>query len=170
MAGALSQRGCGQSRRPFARPSSAPGRAGEPFRNGHIERFNRTYRYDFYDRERFTDLAHLRRRQRVFERFFNERRRHGGIGYTVPALRFPAERRRLAARPEIDLARLGEGRVTYVRRVSSEGEILILNAQRVRLDPALAGEYVTAVVHTPDLDLSVLTVDGELVPSRRGAR
>lgn len=144
--------------------------AGEPFRNGHIERFNRTYRYDFYDRERFRDLAHLRRRQRVFERFFNERRRHGGIGYTVPALRFPTERRRLIRRPEVDLARLGEGRVSYIRRVSSEGEILILNAQTIRLDPALAGEYVTALVRTPSLDLTVLTVDGEIVPAWRGAR
>jgi transposase InsO family protein len=143
---------------------------GEPFRNGHIERFNRTYRYDFYDRETFRDLAHLRRRQRVFERFFNERRRHGGIGYTVPLSRFPPDRRRLAARPEVDLARLGEGRVTYVRRVTSEGEIVILNGQTVGLDPALAGEYVSAVVHTPGLDLTVVTVDGEVVPARRGAR
>lgn len=143
---------------------------GEPFRNGHIERFNRTYRYDFYDRETFRDLAHLQRRQRVFERFFNERRRHGGIGYTVPASRFPAGRRRLAERPEVDLSRLGEGRVTYVRRVSAEGEILILNGQTVRLDPGLAGEYVSAVVHTPGLDLTVLTVDGEIVPAHRGAR
>lgn len=143
---------------------------GEPFRNGHIERFNRTYRYDFYDRETFRDLAHLQRRQRVFERFFNQRRRHGGIGYTVPASRFPEGRRRLEGRPEVDLARLGEGRVTYVRRVSSEGEIQILNAQTVQLDPGLAGEYVTAVVHTPGLELTVLTVDGEIIPARRGAR
>ena len=144
---------------------------GEPFRNGHIERLNRTYRYDFYDRERFADLAHLRRRQRVFERYFNERRGHAGIGYAVPASRFPAQRRRLAGRPEVDLARLAEGKVSYVRRVSSEGEIVILNGQFVRVDPALAGEYVTAVVRTPDLDLSVLTVDGELIPARRrGAR
>lgn len=34
-------------------------------------------------------------RAKVFERFFNERRRHGGIGYTVPASRFPEGRRRL---------------------------------------------------------------------------
>ena len=46
----------------------------------------------------------------------------------------------------------------------------ILNAQIVRLDPGLAGDYVTAVVHTPDLDLTVLTVDGEVVPAHRGAR
>jgi transposase len=144
---------------------------GEPFRNGHIERFNRTYRYDFYDHERFTDLAHLRRRQRVFERYFNERRRHGGIGYAVPASRFPADRLRRRDQADVDFSRLGEGRVTYVRRVSSDGEIVILNGQLVRIDPALAGEYVTAVVHTPDLDLTVLTVDGQLVPARRrGAR
>lgn len=143
---------------------------GEPFRNGHIERFNRTYRYDFYNRERFTGLAHLRRRQRVFERFFNEHRRHAGIGYAVPASRFPAGRPRREGHDAVDLTRLGRGRVTYVRRVSSEGEIVILNGQILRLDPGLAGEYVTALVHTPDLDLSVVTVDGELVPAHRGAR
>ena len=35
----------------------------------------------------------------------------------------------------------------------------------MRLDPALAGEYVTAQIHTPDLTLTVLTVDGEIVPA-----
>ena len=144
---------------------------GEPFRNGHVERFNRTYRYDFDNRETFADLAQLRRRQRVFERYFNQRRHHAGIGYAVPSSRFPPERRRLSGRHELDLSRLAEGRVSYVRRVSSEGEIAILNSQLVQLDPALAGGYVTAIVHTPDLDLTVLTVDGELVPARRrGAR
>ena len=142
---------------------------GEPFRNGHIERFNRTYRYDCYNQETFRDLAHLIVRQRAFEQFFNEQRAHGGIGYAVPASRFPAARPRLPADFQIDPERLRlvEGRVSYVRRVDSEGVIRILNDEPVQLDPALAGDYVTAVVHTPDLDLSVLTVDGEVVPARR---
>lgn len=142
---------------------------GEPYRNGHIERFNRTYRYDFYDQEVFRDLAHLLVRQRDFARYFNEERIHGGIGYTVPASRFPLERPRLPADFAIDLDRLRlvEGRVSYVRRVDSEGVIRILNDQPVHLDGSLAGDYVTAVVHTPELDLMVLTVDGETVPTRR---
>jgi len=142
---------------------------GEPFRNGHIERFNRTYRYDFYNQETFRDLDHLVVRQRAFEQFFNERRAHGGIGYAVPASRFPAARPRLRADFQIDLDRLAlvEGRVSYVRRVDSEGVIRILNDQPVQLDPTLAGDYVTAVVHTPELDLAVLTVDGEVVRARR---
>lgn len=53
--------------------------AGEPYRNGQIERFNRTYRYDFYDQQVFRDLDHLRGRAAQFERFFNEARPHGGI-------------------------------------------------------------------------------------------
>ena len=36
------------------------------------------------------------------------------------------------------------GQVTYIRRVDAEGEVRILNGQVVRLDQALAGEYVTA--------------------------
>lgn len=34
--------------------------------------------------------------------------------------------------------------MTYIRRVDAEGEVRILNGQVVRLDQALAGEYVTA--------------------------
>jgi transposase InsO family protein len=151
--------------------------AGEPYRNGHIERFNRTYRYDFYDQHVFRDLAHLRAREAQYERYFNEARPHGGIGYAVPASRFPLERPHLAAELglgdfDLDYRRLAAGRVSYVRRVDAEGEIEILNHQVVRLDPSLAGQYVTAVVRTPSIDLDVLTVDGELVPAIRtgGAR
>lgn len=151
--------------------------AGEPFRNGHIERFNRTYRYDFYDQQVFRDLAHLRAREAQYERYFNEARPHGGIGYAVPASRMPAARPRLAreltlAAFDLDRRRLAAGRVSYVRRVDAEGEIEILNRQVVRLDRSLAGQYVTAVVHTPSIDLDVLTVDGEIVPAIRtsGAR
>lgn len=150
---------------------------GEPYRNGHIERCNRTYRYDFYNQHLFRDLGHLQVREAQYARYFNEQRSHGGIGYAVPASRFPIERPRLG--PELglrdfdlDYRRLAPGRVSYVRRVDAEGEIEILNRQVVRLDPSLAGEYVTAVVHTPSIDLDVLTVDGELVPAIRtnGAR
>lgn len=150
--------------------------AGEPYRNGHIERFNRTYRYDFYDQHVFRDLAHLRLRAAQYERYFNEERPHGGIGYAVPASRLPAERPRLAAELtlaqfDLDPHRIASGRVSYVRRVNSEGEIAVLNDQRLRLDAGLAGEYVTALVRTPELDLTVLSVDGEVVPATRlGAR
>ncbi len=145
---------------------------GEPFRNGHIERFNRTYRYDFYNQEVFRDLAHLLVRQREFERYFNEQRAHGGIGYAVPASRVPPQRPLLAADFAIDLDRLRlvDGQVSYVRRVDGEGVIRILNDEPVEIDPSLAGDYVTAVVHTPGLDLVVLTVDGEVVPARRLSR
>lgn len=146
--------------------------AAEPYRNGHIERFNRTYRYDFYHQHVFRDLGDLQLRLAQYERYFNEERPHGGIAYRVPASRLPAERRRLSAEvalAQFDLAprRLAPGRVSYVRRVSSEREIRVLNDHRVRLDSALAGEYVTALVHTPDFDLTVLTVDGEVVPAVR---
>lgn len=150
---------------------------GEPYRNGHIERFNRTFRYDFYDQHVFRDLDHLRAREAQFERYFNQERPHGGIRYEVPASRLPSERTLLAAELtvgsfDLDHRRLAPGLVSYVRRVGSEGEISILNGQPVRLDPALAGDYVTALVHTPDLDLTVLTPDGEIVPAHRpnGAR
>jgi len=149
---------------------------GEPYRNGHIERFNRTYRYAFYDQHVFADLAHLQRREAQYERYFNERRSHGGIGYAVPASRFPAERPRLDSEfalgdVDLDYRHLAAGQVTYVRRVDADGEIAV-NHEVVRLDPTLAGEYVTARIHTPELELTVLTVDGEIVPALRtgGAR
>ena len=147
--------------------------AGEPYRNGHIERFNRTYREDFYDQHVFRDLDHLRVREAQYAQYFNQRRPHGGIGYAVPASRFPPERSRLEAGRtpadfDLDRRRLAAGRVTYVRRVGSEGEITILNGQPVRLDPSLAGEYVSALIQTPSLELTVLTADGEAVPAIRG--
>jgi len=147
---------------------------GEPYRNGHIERFNRTFREDFYDQHLFPDLAHLRTREAQYVRYFNEQRPHGGIGYAVPASRFPVAPSRLAdaatvAQFDLDHRRLAPGRVTYVRRVGSEGDINILNDQLVQLDPSLAGEYVTALVQTPDLDLTVLTADGVIVPAIRGS-
>ncbi|HYK98277.1 MAG TPA: hypothetical protein VEU77_07770 [Candidatus Acidoferrales bacterium] len=59
--------------------------------------------------------------------------------------------------------------MTYVRRVGSEGEISILNDQPIQLDPSLAGEYVIALIETPDLDLTVVTAEGEIVPAIRAA-
>jgi len=57
---------------------------GEPWRNPVIEHFNDTFDKRFFRSERFTDLGHLRRRARVFERFHNSHHRYSILKGATP--------------------------------------------------------------------------------------
>ena len=64
---------------------------GSPWRNGFIERSNRTDNDEFFHRYRFRCSEERRYYFRLWEGFYNHQRPHQGIGNQTPAQRFAAD-------------------------------------------------------------------------------
>lgn len=56
----------------------------EPWRNPVVEHFNDTFDKQFFRAERFSGLAHLKRRARAFERFHNSHHRYSILKGATP--------------------------------------------------------------------------------------
>ena len=58
---------------------------GSPWQNGHLERFNGSYRDECANLETFHNRDHARALSRLYMRDYNERRPHSSLGYLTPA-------------------------------------------------------------------------------------
>jgi len=58
---------------------------GSPWQNGIVESFNGRLRAEFLNAEVFHNLADAQVKLRIFQRFFNEERRHSSLGDQTPA-------------------------------------------------------------------------------------
>jgi len=131
---------------------------GEPERNGEVERVNGLWSSAFWKRRRFRSVAHVVRASPEFEAWYAQH-------YTPPKLegRTPAQaqrqaqRRRLTARQIRALPKtlpLTEGRLHFLRLVSAEGAIVILN-ETWHVHKRLAGQYVWATLWTHQQRLDI---------------
>jgi putative transposase len=137
--------------------------AGEPWRNGTVERFNDTFDKRFFRAERFSSRAALEQRALAFERFHNANHRYAAI-----AGRTPDEHAGAAPlRPPRGLEELPAGwpqtgRVEFIRFIRSDRKLRLLR-RSFEMPAAVVYEYVTAV-----LDLATPALEGNLRVHRDG--
>lgn len=130
----------------------------EPDRNGDVESLNRLWNRAFWNRRRFKTLGHVRRTAPDFYHWYLTH-------YAPPKLHGQTPARARAARPRSKLtsaqmqtwpARLPitAGRLHFIRKVSLEGTIAILN-ETWRVGKRLAGQYVWATLTTHTRRLTI---------------
>ncbi len=104
----------------------------EPWRNPVIEHFNDVFDKRFFRTERFSDLAHLRRRARAFERFHNSHHRYSVLKGASPdehQKRLGFEARLLDPGFEPPTSLPHRGLINFVRLVRSNRELRILGSK-----------------------------------------
>jgi len=137
--------------------------AGEPWRNGVVERFNDTFDKRFFRTERFPSRDALERRALAFERFHNAHHRYAAIGGHTPDERSPErERRRPQTLSELPDGWPAQGRVEFIRFIRSDRKLRLMR-RSFEMPAAAVYEYVTAV-----LDLGIPTSEGNLRVQREG--
>lgn len=104
---------------------------GEPKRNGLIERTNGLWSQSFFRRSHFRSVADLCRRSLDFEHWYATHYQPPALGGLSPAqAQPPAPPRRLTARQVAalpDPLPITAGRLHFIRRVTAEGQISLLN-------------------------------------------
>lgn len=137
--------------------------AGEPWRNGVVERFNDTFDKRFFRTERFTSRAALEQRALAFERFHNANHRYTATGGQTPDESSPgSERREPQTLEELPEGWPAQGRVEFIRFIRSDRKLRLMR-RSFEMPPAVVYEYVTAV-----LDLAIPTSEGNLRVHRDG--
>jgi len=121
----------------------------EPWRNPVIEHFNDVFDKRFFRTERFSDLAHLRRRARAFERFHNSHHRYSALKGATPdehhkRLGFEARLLDRGFEPPTSLPH--RGLIDFVRLIRSNRELRILGS-KIPVPSELVHRYVTATLH-----------------------
>jgi hypothetical protein len=135
----------------------------EPWRNGIIEHFNDVWDKSFFRTERFAGLEHLKAENTAFIEFHNAEHRYAAHGGASPA---EIWRHRLRSnlepgyRPPQRLPT--KGRIEAVRYVRSNG-VVDLWGKRITLDETHRHQYVTATIRVRAQQLSIVTIDGEIV-------
>ena len=123
---------------------------GEPKRNRVVERLHGLWSQTFWRTHRFDTLAAVRRAAPQFVRFYMERYYPPALQGTTPEQAYKAVRRRRLSAAEIAALPselpLTAGRVHFLRLVTAEGQITLLN-ERWTVGKRLAGQYVWATVN-----------------------
>jgi putative transposase len=123
--------------------------AGEPQFNGGVENFNGWFQPRLFDR-RYTRPCDLRRELARLQEAVNTQHVHPRLGGQTPAQHRRGRRlRKLPASFVVPTARqqLAAGRVTFIRRVSTAGTVIVLS-QSYRVGKRHRGLYLRLVVDT----------------------
>jgi len=133
-----------------------------PQKNADIESFNSDWDLAFWQRERFQDLAHVRKECRIFERWYRTRHEPPALeGLTPAEARADFAPRLLSTDFDLHLAEkrlpLTSGRVHFLRLVDSLGQINLLNESWIVEEEAeeLVGEYVWVTISTVEQRLRI---------------
>lgn len=122
---------------------------GEPWRNAVIEHFNDTFDKRFFRSEHFTDLGHLRRRARVFERFHNSHHRYSILKGATPdewgnKIRFEPRLLDADFEPPTFLPRRGS--IEFIRLIRSDRTLKVLGS-KIDMPEEVVHRYVVATLH-----------------------
>lgn len=122
---------------------------GEPWRNPVVEHFNDVFDKRFFRSERFSDIAHLKRRARAFESFHNSHHRYSILKGATPDEW--EQRARFTPRLvdpgfKIPTALPRRGIVEFVRLIRSDRLLKVLGS-KIEMPGALVHRYVTATLH-----------------------
>jgi hypothetical protein len=124
---------------------------GEPKRNSVVERLHGLWSQTFWRTHRFATLAAVRRAAPQFVRFYMERYHPPALQGATPGQARQHVRRRYLTTKEVGLLPnempLTAGRVHFVRLVTAQGQITLLN-ESWRVGKRLAGQYVWATIST----------------------
>ncbi len=125
--------------------------AGEPWRNGVIEKFNDTYNKKFFRRQWFPSYATLKRQSKNFQRFHNKHHRYSCLSGKTPnevlkasnlnALTIGANTKL----PQLD--EIADGNVILIRFIRSN-RVLDIFGEKFKVSKELVYSYVKAVIVT----------------------
>jgi hypothetical protein len=141
--------------------------AGEPWRNGVIEKFNDTYNKKFFRRQWFPSYATLKRQSKNFQRFHNKHHRYSCLrGNTPNGIIKASNFNALTIGANTKLSKLDEiadGNVILIRFIRSN-RVLDIFGEKFTVSKELIYSYVKAVIvtkiHRLQLYLGDELVDG----------
>lgn len=118
----------------------------EPWRNGIIERFNRTYDERFFRSQSFDSFAHLRQASEEFVCFHNANHRYSSLGHKTPDQTVEELLPGICYEGTINLEQripLEEGDIYFVRFIRSDCKLHLPN-ESFAVNPTLKYSYVVA--------------------------
>jgi len=125
--------------------------AGEPWRNGVIEKFNDTYNKKFFRRQWFPSYATLKRQSKNFQRFHNKHHRYSRLkGKTPNEIIKTSNFNALTIGANTKLPKLDEisdGNVVLIRFIRSN-RVLDIFGEKFTVSKELVYSYVKAVIVT----------------------
>jgi putative transposase len=141
----------------------------EPWRNGIVEHFNDVWDKSFFRTDRFRGLAHLRVENASFVAFHNRHHRYSAHGGASPdevwagRLYHP-----LSPGYQVPTSLPAKGRIEVVRYVRSN-RVVDLFGKRLTLAEQHTHQYVTAIIKVRAKQVTVVTIDGEIIHDGRFA-
>jgi putative transposase len=125
--------------------------AGEPWRNGVIEKFNDTYNKKFFRRQWFPSYATLKRQSKNFQRFHNKQHRYSCLkGKTPNELVKASNHNALTIGANTKLPKSDEvanGNVILIRFIRSN-RVLDIFGEKFKVSKDLVYSYVKAIIVT----------------------
>ena len=125
--------------------------AGEPWRNGIIEKFNDTYNKKFLRRQWFPSYATLKRQSKNFQRFHNKQHRYSCLkGKTPNDIVKASNHNALTIGANTKLPKLNEvadGNVILIRFIRSN-RVLDIFGEKFKVSKDLIYSYVKAIIVT----------------------
>jgi putative transposase len=125
--------------------------AGEPWRNGIIEKFNDTYNKKFFRRQWFPSYATLKRQSKNFQRFHNKQHRYSCLkGKTPNDIVKASNHNALTIGANTKLPKLNEvadGNVILIRFIRSN-RVLDIFGEKFKVSKDLIYSYVKAIIVT----------------------
>lgn len=120
----------------------------EPWRNGHVERFQDVFQQSFFRAERFTDFRDFARSGRVFETFHNAQHRYSALKGRTPDEAFAAAKVLVAYPPKrlkLPTTLPRQGHIDAVRLIRSD-QILNLFGEHIPMPEQVVHQYVVATI------------------------
>lgn len=125
--------------------------AGEPWRNGVIEKFNDTYNKKFFRRQWFPSYATLKRQSKNFQRFHNKHHRYSCLSGKTPNEVLKASNNNaltIGANTKLpQLDEIADGNVILIRFIRSN-RVLDIFGEKFKVSKELIYSYVKAVIVT----------------------
>ena len=125
--------------------------AGEPWRNGVIERFNDTYNKKFFRRQWFPSYTTLKRQSKNFQRFHNKHHRYSYLNGKTPNEVLKASNLNpltIGANTKLPkLDEIADGNVILIRFIRSD-RVLDIFGEKFKVSKELVYSYVKAVIVT----------------------
>ncbi len=132
----------------------------KPWMNGTIEEFNKGFDERFWEKEQFTDLDDMQKKE---PKYFEKQNKFNVWKLRNEHLEAINPKRMLPKDFTIDVNKLPliEGKIHFIRVVDSQGRISVLN-EYFEVGREYIGEYVWATIETGEQSLTIYYKDKDL--------